>query len=105
MTRAIVRWPGFELDLIELAYVIERDSPLASRRFLDATDKTLDRIARMPGLGALLNPDTPEFQFVRLWRVRGFPRHLIVYRDLPDRIEAIHALHSSTDWKGLMGVE
>lgn len=37
------------------------------------------------------------FPEVRSWRVRGFPRHLIFYRALPDRVQILRVLHGARD--------
>jgi toxin ParE1/3/4 len=35
---------------------------------------------------------------IRLWRIRGFERYLILYRPIPDGIEVIRVLHAARGW-------
>jgi plasmid stabilization system protein ParE len=102
MTRKIVRHDEFRRNIVDLALAIARDSETMAQRFFDASDATLERLAQSPGLGSLLDPNDANFENVRLWRVRGFPRHIIFYRDLPDQIQAIRAVHASTDWQSTL---
>ena len=34
---------------------------------------------------------------VRVWRIRGFNKHLVFYRLIADSIEVLHVLHGSRD--------
>jgi plasmid stabilization system protein ParE len=38
---------------------------------------------------------------VRMWRISGFPNHLIFYRPHQDRIEVVRVLHTKRDIESL----
>jgi toxin ParE1/3/4 len=64
-------------------------------RFESATRETFQELLRMPQIGS---PQYhPRFPGMRRWRVRGFEKHLIFYRQSGDNIEIIRILHSSRD--------
>jgi len=46
---------------------------------VNAAQKTLKDLARMPGMGSLEAFDEPALAEVRSWRVEGFANHPIYY--------------------------
>lgn len=92
------RWEESEFifcDLQGIARYIRVRNPRAARRFLVATYDTFEFLAANPGMGRCrADLGFPE---VRSWRVRGFPRHLIFYRMLPDRVQILRVLHGARD--------
>jgi toxin ParE1/3/4 len=80
----VVRRPRARRDIIEIAVFIAQDSVESSDRFLEATELTLQALARMPRVGALCRFRNPRFAGVRMWRVRGFENYLIFYRPQRD---------------------
>lgn len=95
MKKRIVQRPLAAEDIIGQALHIHRDNPIASRRFLEAVDQALAALVDMPGIGA--PRPHGRIEGLRMWRVRGFDRHLIFYRPTADGIEVIRLLHSSRD--------
>ena len=71
--------PGAEDDIFELAKYLLGQSEDAARRFVNAAQKTLKDLARMPGMGSLEAFDEPALAEVRSWRVEGFANHPIYY--------------------------
>jgi len=48
-------------------------------------------------MGAILGfLDTPPVG-IRRWHIKGFPRLLVLYRDLPDGIEVVRVLDAGRD--------
>jgi toxin ParE1/3/4 len=92
------RWDESEFvfgDLQTVAQFIHRDNPFAARLFLEAAYDTFEFLANNPGVGrerAYLG-----FPEIRSWRVEGFSRYLIFYRELPDRIQIWRVLHGARD--------
>lgn len=95
MTARVVQRPLAERDVVDQALHIHRDNPAAAQRFLAAFDQTVVMLAEMPGMGA--PRDHPRIEGLRMWRVRGFTKHLIFYREVAGGIEVIRVLHSARD--------
>jgi toxin ParE1/3/4 len=93
--RRIVQRPRAEQDIIEQAFHIHRENPAAARRFLAAIDRTLAMLLDLPEIGGRRHHGRVEG--LRMWRVRGFAKHLIFYRPIEDGIEVIRILHASRD--------
>lgn len=71
-------------------YIAERNL-LAADRYLSAVSRTYEAIRQQPGTG---NPESFRRQKgIRSWRVDGFPRYLVFYREFPDHVEVLRVLH------------
>jgi toxin ParE1/3/4 len=57
----------------------------------------------MPELGIVREYDDPALLGVRMWRVTGFPNHLIFYRPIERGIEVVRVLHARRDIESLFG--
>lgn len=88
-------------DLLDLSIYIAQDSPEAAFRFLHAAEQTFHDLERMPKIGAPREFKDARLAGIRIWLVRGFPKHLIFYRPLEDGVEIIRVLHSARDIAGL----
>ena len=82
-------------DLQAAARYIRRDNAAAARAFLEAAYNAFEFLARNPGVGR--KRADLGFPEVRSWRVDGFRRYLIFYRELPDRIQIWRVLHGARD--------
>ena len=71
-------------------YLAERDLDAADR-YLRAVAKTYDAIRRQPGIGH--SESFRKQKGIRSWRVEGFPRYLIFYREVQDKIDVLRVLH------------
>lgn len=91
------------MDLDEIAAYLQTANPHVAIRFLEAADRTFARLAAMPGLGSSIESDRPALTGTRLWPVRGFKNHLILYRTRADGIEVIRIVHGSRDLESLFG--
>jgi toxin ParE1/3/4 len=92
------RWEESEFifcDLQTAARRIRHDNPQAARAFLEAAYDTFQFLARNPSLGRARGD--LGFAEVRSWRIAGFRRYLIFYRELPDRIQIWRVLHGARD--------
>ena len=75
------------IDLDDLAaYLTVHAGPDIAYRFLDAAEKTLERIAAMPASGALFECDDPRLAGIRHTPISGFPSHYLFYFERADRI-------------------
>jgi toxin ParE1/3/4 len=92
------RWEESEFifcDLQAAARFIRRNNPAGARAFLEAAYDGFEFLARNPGIGR--KRADLGFPEVRSWRVEGFRRYLIFYRELPDRIQIWRVLHGARD--------
>ena len=82
-------------DVLDIVRYLRQRNPDAAARFVEAFRSAVDLLSGMPQLGRR-RPDlgTPD---TRSWRVRKFPRYLIFYEVLPDRVRLLRVLHSSRD--------
>ena len=88
-------------DLIEIADYIAMDNPEAAESFLDAAEATFEFIASLPSVGRTFRFQSPAAEGMRVWRVEGFERYLIVYRTVEDRIDIVRVLHTARDFPSL----
>jgi toxin ParE1/3/4 len=84
-------------DLDELATFIQKDSPQAAVRFLEAAQETFELLARTPELGEILPVGNPHLSGVRVWQVKGFENILVFYRPMEPGVEVIRVLHGARD--------
>jgi toxin ParE1/3/4 len=95
--------PAAQLDInAQIDYFAERDPRLAER-FADAVSETGRLLADMPGDGFAPKFRNPELAGVRRWYVRGFKKHLLFYRQIPEGIEIVRVDHGARDLKTLFG--
>ncbi len=101
----IVKSNAAKTDLDNLAvYLQQQGSPELAVRFLRSANQTFEQLASMPGLaGHWETASNPTLADLRVWQVKGFPNHLIFYREIPDGIEVIRVLHGSQDIEGVFG--
>ena len=88
-------------DLRTAAQFIHQDNPTAAHLFLEAAYETFEFLARHPGIGRVRSD--LGFPEIRSWRVVGFRRYLIFYRELPDRIQIWRVLHGARDLHQVLG--
>jgi len=82
-------------DLQAAARYIKRDNSAAAQAFLKAAYKTFEFLGQHPGIGR--RRGDLGFPEIRSWRISGFRRYLIFYRELPGRIQIWRVLHGSRD--------
>jgi toxin ParE1/3/4 len=98
------RWDESEFvfgDLQTVAGFIHHDNPFAAQLFLEAAYDTFEFLSRNPGAGR--QRADLGFPEIRSWRVEGFRRYLIFYRELPDRIQIWRVLHGARDLHQTLG--
>jgi toxin ParE1/3/4 len=82
-----------------LVYYIETAGIGVARRFRKAATETFRELAEFPQMGAPRKVRKPEFQGVRMWRVRGFESYLIFYMPRGDGIAVERVIHASRDYR------
>ena len=97
MTRRITVDPAADIDLDEQFHYIASDNVRAAERFVRAAIADFERLAAMPGMGALREFESPDLQDVRSWPIKGFANYLIFYRPTPEGIHVLRVLHGARD--------
>jgi toxin ParE1/3/4 len=86
---------GVDDDIFRLAAYLLDQSEDVARRFVDAVEISLKKLALRPGIGSLKDYDDPRLSGVRCWWVDGFPNHLIYYFPLADGIDVLAVMHGA----------
>jgi len=76
-------------DAESIADYIGKQSLDAAVRFLLQTEATLKCLAEFPDIGGAFATSVPELAGMRVWRIKGFPNHLIFYFRHPEAIEIV----------------
>lgn len=85
-------------ELINLSfYLADADEDLA-QRFLNACDETFLFLAENKFIGSLRKFKTVKLSEIRMWRVKGFEKHLIFYIATEKGVKILHVIHSATDY-------
>jgi len=93
--RYLVR-PKADQDLEDQAYYYATEaSPEVGHRFLVAAHDTFALLATQPAMGWHSKLRHPELKTLRVFRVSGFERMLILYRPLPDGVEILRLVHGA----------
>jgi len=85
------------------ASLAEHAGRATAERFLQAADRTFGDLAATPLIGAPDKVRQERFAGVRLWRVRGFERYLIVCRPLTDGVQIERIIHASQGYERIVG--
>ncbi len=105
MTLRIIKREKAKHDLIELADFIAHDNLDAAYRFITASENAFQLLSQTPGAGAPQDFRNPVLQGLRMWPIRGFEKHLVFYREIPDGLEIVRILHASRDIEALFTEE
>jgi toxin ParE1/3/4 len=106
--RYLVR-PKADQDIDEQAYYLATQaSRELGHRFILAVHQTFSLLATQPEMGWHCQLKDPETASLRVFRVSGFERMLVLYRPLPDGVEILRVVHGSRNLQALLrreGVE
>jgi toxin ParE1/3/4 len=90
--------PAADYDIDGLAgYLMQEVSLETALRFYDAAAATFENLAQMPGMGEQRVSSNPRLAGLRVWRIDGFPNHLVFYRPIAGGIEIVRVLHGARD--------
>ncbi len=93
--RYLVR-PKADADLEEQAfYYATRETAELGHRFLVAAHETFALLATQPHIGWSARLEDSRLRSLRLFRVHGFERILILYRPLPNGADILRVVHGS----------
>jgi toxin ParE1/3/4 len=100
---SITKRPQVYRDLADHASHIAQHSLAAADHFLDAAEETFHFLEKTPYAGAACQFDAPLAAGLRVWRVHGFPNHLVFYRPEDDGIDVIRVIHGARDIESIFG--
>jgi len=100
--RYVVR-PKADEDLDNQAlYLAEQASADVGHRFLIAAHETFSLLATQPDMGWHPRLEHPTLTSLRVFRISGFDRMLVLYRPMTDGVEIIRVMHGSRDIERLL---
>jgi toxin ParE1/3/4 len=85
------------LDIDEMALYLAESSLTVARRFHESTKLSIQRLAANPDLGSVHGMHDSPLEDMRSWPIRGFPNHLICYRQIAGGVEILRILHGARD--------
>lgn len=95
--------PKADQDLDDQAfYYATEASPELGHRFLVSAHETFSLLATQPEMGWNPKLRTPKLQGLRLFRVSGFEKILIVYRPVESGVEILRVIHGSQNVRRLL---
>lgn len=102
MTHKVYRERLAEEDLTGHVLYLAQERPEAALRFIDAVEKTFERLSEMPEIGAVRTFDNPRLADVRLWPVPDFEKYLIFYQFIQGEIRVLRVLYGSRNIQKIM---
>ncbi|MCY2959557.1 MAG: type II toxin-antitoxin system RelE/ParE family toxin [Planctomycetota bacterium] len=98
--------PQAGLDLEDIAdhfLEVEAGDPRLADRFNAAIEDALRRLGTQPRAGPEFGSTKSALRGLRVWTIRGFPSHLVLYVIRKDRIEVVRVVHGSMDLRRRSG--
>ncbi|MDR3622230.1 MAG: type II toxin-antitoxin system RelE/ParE family toxin [Paludisphaera borealis] len=106
MSLVIHKRPASEQDLDDVFYhYLSQGSIRTARRFLAQTEATFQRLARMPSIGTLVDPDHPTRPTLRYMPVSRFRKYVVFYLPILGGIDVIRVLHGARDLESILDAE
>jgi toxin ParE1/3/4 len=100
MSKRTLSRPKANRDLDEIAFFLSNYDESSGFRFLDAFDKTIGRVTKMPGIGRTVT--CGPLPGLRRIPVIGYKKYLIFYLDADETIEVVRVLHSSRNIRTIL---
>jgi len=90
--------PKADQDLRRQAYYLATEaSPETGHRFLVAAHETFALLSTQPQMGWLLRLRHARFASLRVFRISGFEKMLVLYLPLSSGVEILRVVHGSRD--------
>jgi toxin ParE1/3/4 len=103
--RYLIR-PIADQDLEEQAfYLAQHAGPEIGHRFLVAAHETFTLLAGRPGIGWHPRLSHPSLTSLRMFRISGFEKTLVLYLPVPGGIEVLRVIHGSRNLLAIMDRE
>ncbi len=95
--------PRADADLDAQAYYYATTANVdIGHRFLVAAHDTFFLLATQPEMGWDARLKHPGLKSLRVFRVTGFERILVLYKPMPDGVEIVRVVHGSRDLQALV---
>jgi toxin ParE1/3/4 len=95
--------PKADFDLDEQAYYFAtKAGPELGHRFLLAAHETFSLLATHPQMGWHARLKNPVLASLRVFRVTGFEKMLVLYRPSPAGVEILRVIHGSRNIAALL---
>ena len=78
-------------------YLVNQDRPEVANRFVEAVDKTVEKILRTPNAGAPKQLFNPLLAGLRSWPVEDFEDIRVYYLTEKDEVRIVRVLHGKRD--------
>lgn len=103
MSAVYVVRPKADHDLDEQAYYFAaKAGPELGHRFLLSAHETFSLLATQPEMGWHARLKNPLLASMRVFRVSGFEKMLVLYRPSPDGVEILRVIHGSRNIMALL---
>src|SRR5436190_14929757 len=89
-------------DLDEIADTIRQDRPRSAVRFLNAVEKTVQRLLDQPESAGIFKSDHAELEGLRVCLIRGFKKYLLFYRVRETSLCVERVLHGARNLDELL---
>lgn len=91
--------PAARLDLLDIwdYFAVEVGNPDLADRCAALAQLTFAKLARTPGLGRPWQTHRLNLADLRQWRVDGFPKLTVFYRDRAGVVEIARVIHGARD--------
>lgn len=98
MNAGYVLRPKADQDLRRQAYYLATEaSPETGHRFLVAAHETFALLSTQPQMGWRVRVRHPRLASLRLFRISGFEKMLVLYLPLSSGVEIVRIVHGSRD--------
>lgn len=67
-------------------------------RFVDSARASFAYLGTMPKMGTVVPTRKTKLEGLRKWRITGFPKYLICYRNEHEHVRIFRVLHGAQDW-------
>ena len=103
MSARIVIRPKADQDLDDQAFYLATEAaPEVGHRFLVAAHETFSLLATQPEMGWHRRLKVDGIASLRVFRVSGFEKVLVLYQPYPDGVEILRVVHGSRNLQAFM---
>ncbi len=84
---------------IEEAFVFNAENDLDKAvKFLVKVEETIELLAKQPFVGSNRNFQNTKLENLRMWRVKGFESHLVIYEVEENLVKVMRLINSKRDF-------